>query len=312
MNEHLTTPSVPALSGGHEGDNRPVTLKSGSRLMLQRTQGIGGLTVKQGHDGRSRLDRLYQQAAARIRVPDHHGRTDLEAVLINTAGGVTGGDELSWDLVAGPDTRVTVTTQACEKVYKSDDGAATVDIKLTVAQGARLQWLPQETILFDRAHLHRTITADLHDRSSLLLVEPIIFGRTAMGEALKQGTWVDRWRILHNGELIHAENVRLMGDIAEHLDRVASLPAMTALATVALFGNHAEAKLEGARDLMGAAKNTVASVSCWQVGGQSKLIARVAATGGYDLRAALIPLINHLAHGATNQAAPAVPKIWSL
>lgn len=276
---------------------------------FQRTQGSGRISTKLSGD-RTRIDRLYQQGAARIRVPDHPGRTDLEAVIINTAGGVTGGDDLAWEASAGAGTHLTVTTQACEKVYKADQDTADVNVRLDVAAGATLNWLPQETILFNKARLSRTIEAHLHGNASLLLVEPVIFGRRAMNETVRSGVWHDTRRIHHNDRLIHAENVRLSGEIAQILDRNASLHGHTALATLALVGNHAEGKLDGARAVMNSVPGCVGGASCWTVAEVSKLIVRIAARDGYTLRQALIPLINHLA--STGDAAPAVPKIWSL
>lgn len=282
---------------------------------FQRTQGSGRISTKRA-GGRTRIDRLYQQGAARIRVPDHPGRNDLEAVIINTAGGVTGGDDLTWEASAGADTHLTVTTQACEKVYKADQDTANVDVRLDVAAGATLNWLPQETILFDKASLSRTIEADLQGDASLLLVEPVIFGRRAMNETVRSGLWHDTWRIHQDGRLIHAENVRLSGEIAQILDRNASLHGHTALATLALVGNHAEGKLDRTRALIDDASGSVGGASCWTVAEASKLIVRLAAPDGYTLRQALIPLINHLALEGESPAADArpvaVPKIWSL
>ncbi len=281
---------------------------------FQRTSGRGRITTKLGGK-RTRIDRLYQEGAARIRVPDHPGRTDLEAVIINTAGGVTGGDDLAWEASAGTGTHLTVTTQACEKVYKAGQDTANVNVTLTVAAGAALNWLPQETIFFDKAHLSRSIHVDMAEHSSLLLVEPVIFGRRAMNETVHSGLWRDTWRIHHKGALIHAENVRLSGEVAQILDSMASLGGHTALATLALVGNHAEGKLDGARALInrvpGCKGGVMGGASFWAVADANKLIVRLAATDGYTLRQALIPLINHL---AAQPGAPStsVPKIWSL
>ncbi|CAN0602324.1 unnamed protein product, partial [Ectocarpus sp. 12 AP-2014] len=162
----------------------------------------------------------------------------------------------------------------------------------------------------DQAQLRRTITATIDEDATLLLVEPVIFGRRAMKEIVQTGLWHDTWRIMHKGHLIHAENVRLSGEIAQTLDSMASLGGHTALATLALVGNHAEGKLDGARALMNSVPDCVGGASCWTVAEVSKLIVRMVARDGYTLRQALIPLINHLA--ASGDAPVAVPKIWSL
>ena len=107
--------------------------------------------------GRTRLVRLFQEGAAKIRMPCV-ASDPLEAVLINTAGGLTGGDRIAWNIQAGPDASVSVTTQACEKLYRAASGRAESSIGLVAGEGARIAWLPQETILFDRSRLRRSHT----------------------------------------------------------------------------------------------------------------------------------------------------------
>ena len=146
---------------------------------LQRAVGVGRLSVRQ-LDGRTRLNRLYQEGCAKIRIPKTYHGTALEAVVINTSGGVTGGDRMNWRFDAGPGTHLMLTTQACEKVYKSSGGVAENTIALSVEAGARLAWLPQETILFERAGLSRSITADLAADAEALFLEPIVLGRRSI------------------------------------------------------------------------------------------------------------------------------------
>lgn len=290
---------------------RDVQDPDSKKVALQRTFGHGRIAVKQSA-GRTRIDQLYQEGAARIRVPDRSHVAGLEAVIINTAGGVTSDDDLKWQAHAGEDTHLTVTTQACEKVYKADTTPANVAVDLRLCKNAQLSWLPQETILFDKAQLSRTITANLEGDAKLLLVEPIIFGRRAMQETMQTGLWHDSWRIFHQGTLVHAENVRLGGNIASHLSSLAGLDGHTALATLALIGSHAEGKLEVARACLENVSDVRGGASHWTVGGIGKLIIRMAAPDGYTLRKALMPLINQLACSTGDMASVAVPKIWSL
>jgi hypothetical protein len=126
---------------------------------MQRSHGTGTLAVKLSA-GRTRIDRLHQSGNAKIRVPKTYGEA-LEAVLINTSGGVTGGDTLSWTLEAGPMTQAVVTTQACERIYKSTGEAGLQNSVIRVANGASLFWLPQETILFDGGRFRRTLDVAL-------------------------------------------------------------------------------------------------------------------------------------------------------
>ncbi|MEM1289457.1 MAG: urease accessory protein UreD [Pseudomonadota bacterium] len=286
-----------------------------SPVRFQRTSGYGLVSSKLGAHGRSRIDRLFQEGAARIRAPEPFDHQHLEAVLINTAGGLTGGDHIAWSATAGQNSTLSVTTQACEKVYKSTSGAALVDVDLKVEAGSTLFWLPQETILFDQAQLHRTIRANLAQDATLLVIEGVIFGRKAMRESVKTGSWRDHWRIHHQGTLIHAENVRLDGQIAEHLDNPAGLNGMTALATLALFGNDVEKAAAHANAALKAHPAVSGGASAWHVDPGSKqgekLIVRVAAQDGYDLRQALISLINAITHALSLKNPLGLPAVWS-
>src|SRR6202030_4362954 len=132
---------------------------------------------------------------------------------------------------AGEGTRLSVTTAAAEKIYRAEGPAAQLDISLKAAAGAQIAWLPQETILFDRARVSRHINIDLADSASLLLCEIVVFGRTAMGERIRQGEFIDRWRLSRGGRLVFAENVRLDGDIGAKLGRAAVARGGVAIGT---------------------------------------------------------------------------------
>ena len=153
-------------------------------LLPQRVNALGWLGVVQG-GGRSRLATLYQEGAAKIRMPTPEGDW-IEAVLINTAGGMTGGDRIAWQIDIGAGASATVTTQTCEKVYRSEHGEATLSATLTVGQNGRLAWLPQETIVFDRSAFSRRLDLDIGEGATVLLAETTLFGRAAMGEAVQQ------------------------------------------------------------------------------------------------------------------------------
>ena len=168
-------------------------------------------------------------------------------MLINTAGGMAGGDRFAIDIAAGPGARVVVTTAAAEKVYRALDPAATVDVRLTVGPGAALAWLPQETILFDRAKLRRSIEIDLADDARLLLAEAIVFGRSGMGEAVEECELSDRWRLRRGGRLVHAEALRLDGAVAAKLGRPAVANGGIAVATVLLAPGDDSSGGRGAR-----------------------------------------------------------------
>jgi len=182
-------------------------------------------------DGVTRRGALHESGSLRVRFPspEDHG---LSAVLVNTAGGIAGGDRFDIDISAAEGTRLTLTTAAAEKVYRAPGAAAELKLGLKVANRAHLSWLPQETILFDAAKIARSIDIDLQAGASLLLCEIAVFGRAAMGETMRDGSFVDRWRVRQGGRLIFAETVRLDGDIGEKLARPAIARGGAAVATV--------------------------------------------------------------------------------
>jgi urease accessory protein len=271
-----------------------------SALASQRVAAHGRLSVAV-RDGRTRVAELYQEGAAKIRLP-HGDGAGLEAVLINTAGGLTGGDRLDWRIAAGERAALTLTTQACEKIYRSIHGEARVAASIEVGREARLAWLPQETILYDRAALSRSLEIDLAEGAEALLVEALVVGRRAHGETVASAQFSDRWRIRAQGRLVHAEALRLGPGIAAQLAARAGAAGGTAMATVLLVGERGAALLGEARDIVGEA----GSASFWRVGGTGKLLARLVAADGYALRQRLVPLLSLL----NGQAG--LPKLWSL
>ncbi len=163
---------------------------------------------------------LYQAGAAKVRLPKSYATNRADVTLINTAGGLTGGDRFDVSVAIADGAAACVTTQACEKIYRSLDGeAAVVGNVLSVGEDARLAWLPQETIFFDRAALRRGLTVDLAPSATFLALEPMLFGRAAMGEVVRQGSFRDAWTVRRAGRLIFADRTDLNGDIAAILDR---------------------------------------------------------------------------------------------
>ncbi|TIV69630.1 MAG: urease accessory protein UreD [Mesorhizobium sp.] len=269
-------------------------------LAAQRVAGRGRLFCGKS-SGRTRLQRLYQDGSAKIRMPAVQG-DPLEAVLINTAGGLTGGDRLGWEIEVGEGASASITTQACEKIYRAASDRAETTVSLDVAAGGRIAWLPQETIVFDRAAFARTLDVTLAGSAEALLLEATLFGRLAMGEQTVLGNFHDRWRVRQGGRLIHAEDFRIGPDIAAGLQRRAVAGGAQAIATLLFVSPHAEALLEPARAIIA----DQGGASFWSVGQSGKLLARLTAGDGYQLRKRLVPLVE-LLNGRAG-----LPKLWSL
>lgn len=175
---------------------------------------------------------MHEEGALRVRFPNVSNRDALEAVIVNTAGGMAGGDRFDLDIAVGCGAKLTVTTAAAEKIYRSLGPDTEIRVKLDIGSGGTLGWLPQETILFDQIRLRRSIEADLAPDASLLLAEGVVFGRSAMGETLAHGHFFDRWRVRRAGALIFAESLRLDDAIAERLSQRAVAGGAVAIASV--------------------------------------------------------------------------------
>jgi urease accessory protein len=264
--------------------------------VLQRAYGAGCIAVT-AEAGRTRLARLYQDGCGKLRLPKDARAEGLEAVLINSSGGLTGGDRLEWAADAGRGARLTLTTQACEKIYRARDGVAEVRTQLNVGVGARLHWLPQETILFDGGAISRTLEADLAEDARLLALEAVVLGRTAMEETVRMGALRDRWRIRRAGRLVFADDLRLEGAIAEAAAAAPLLNGARAFASLLLVDDDAGRFVTPLRAALGPTGGASAF--------DGRLFARVTAPDGFALRRALLPALAVLRDGQP------LPRVWS-
>ena len=200
---------------------------------LQRARGQVGLSMCN-----SKLDKLYQSGCAKLMLPKTYGEM-TEAVLLNTAGGITGGDKLDIS-IAAESGAVIVTSQTAERLYKSSTEPAKLTVNLSAKRAATLHWMPQETILFDGAELDRTIDLDMSSDSRCLLAETIILGREAMGEHITDCHFTDNWRLYRDGQLFHAESLQLTDRVAEIISARAGGNGARLLSTILYAGRDAE------------------------------------------------------------------------
>lgn len=170
-----------------------------------------------------------------------------EAVLINTGGGMAGGDHLVIDITLDGGAHATVTSQSAEKIYWAQAEPSRVTTRLALAAGAHLAWLPQETLLFNGACLERSLAIEMDEMAELTLFESVVFGRTAMGEVMASGRFIDRWRIRRGGELVFTDSVKLDGPVADILARPALGGGARSVATFLYIAPDAESRLDAAR-----------------------------------------------------------------
>lgn len=265
---------------------------------LDQPRAIGGarLSSKAGPRG-SCIDGLRQSGALKLLFPA--GRLHLEAIVINTAGGVTGGDRFDMQATAGPGSHLSLTTQAAERGYRAANGQwGRISTHLSVAEDATLFWLPQETILYHGAAIERRLRVDLAASARFLMVEAILFGRRAMGEDVTALGFRDHVDIRCEGRPVYRDGLRLDGDVAQHLDRPAIAGGARAMASLVFRAPDAPGRLGAVRDLIGA------------TGGASLLASdlmavRLLAEDGFVLRRHLVPVLDLL-------TANTLPQSWRL
>lgn len=212
----------------------------------------------------------------------------LHAVAVNTAGGVTGGDVFALSIGAECGAELTLTTQAAERAYQAQpEERARIENRISLADGARVNWVPQETILYRGCAVDRTLSVDMATTASLLLAEPLVFGRAAMGETLTEASFRDRIEIRQNGKIVFLDAMTFSGDPAKHLGRTTIAGGAGAMVSLVFIATDAEAQLAPLRAMLSG------------TGGASLLrddilFLRLLAADSFALRASLVPILNRL------------------
>jgi len=260
----------------------PAAADQADVFAANRARGRIALTVAAA-DGTTRRSRIVEDGSLRVRFPGPTSR-DLEAVIVNTGGGIAGGDRLDVSVAVGEGARLVVTTAAAEKIYRSLGPDAAIHLELSVQANGSLLWLPQETILFDRARLARTVDVELAETATLVLAEALVFGRAAMNEAVERGRLSDRWRVRRNGRLVFAETVRLGEAIGETLREPAVVAGHAAVATLFMCPADA-ARIAAVRER--AKWQGEVALSAWNGFAVARFVAAAGAALRADLAAAL-------------------------
>ncbi len=258
---------------------------------------VGRIALSVRHvSGATRPERVHEAGMLRVRFPNGARRDMLDAVIVNTAGGLAGGDRAEIAMTAAAQAQLSVTTAAAEKIYRSLGPDTQITVKLKAGAGATIAWLPQETILFDRMRLYRTIDVALARDASLLMLEAVVFGRSAMGESVTSGSFLDRWRVRVDGALMFADAIRLDGKIAQPLAQRAMAAGGIAIATVL--------KIPAADDTVQAVR-AMESSCCGEIGVSAwngLMVGRLVASTDAALRGDLFRILTAL--GATP------PRLW--
>jgi urease accessory protein len=270
---------------------------------LQRADGCGRIVLSGSEKG-TRIEDVFERSPIRIMFPRIGGHPVEEAVLINTGGGVAGGDRLECSVTALPGASIAVTSQAAEKVYRALDAPARVATTLKAHESARLAWLPQETIVFNAARIHRTTEIEIFAGAHLLALEWLVLGRAAHGEIVVAGSVSDGWRVRKDGRLIWADSFRITDEIFPHLKTKSLLSNCTAIATLIYFGLDLDKRLDFLREIIPSLGCTCAATLV-----SGLIVVRFAAKQCSDLKLALRSFLQQF-EPEVGSGPFRVPKMW--
>lgn len=246
----------------------------------------------------TKLIDTFETGGLRLRTPK--AGEWCEAVVLNTAGGLAGGDEVRMSFVAASNANVCITTQSAEKIYRAEDRPVMLAADIHVGDGASLVWMPQETILFDGSGLERSLTIEMAENASVLAVESTVFGRVARGERLSTGVFRDRWRIRRGAGLVFADDVRLAGAISEIAEKAAVGNGACAVATLVFLAPDAEDRLPMVRSIV-ETDRIDGGASAWN----GMLIVRLAGRDPFDVRSVVTAVLRQLSRIP-------LPRVWSI
>lgn len=271
---------------------------------LQRAQGGGRIEVS-GSANETRIVDIFQRSPIRVVIPNMEDGALKEAVLVNTAGGIAGGDRLEFIVTALASASIAVSSQAAEKVYRALYEPATIYTKLRAYDTAKLAWLPQETIIFNCARIRRKTEIDVSSGAEVLALEWLVMGRAAHGEVITGGHISEDWRVKKDGRLIWADGFRITDGAFAHLQTKALLSDCKAFGTLIYFGPDLETRLKSFRNIASSLECHCAATSV-----AGLLVVRFAAKTSSEIRRGLRSFLQQF----SREVGPGpfrVPKLWS-
>ena len=246
------------------------------------------------------LQKLYQQGSLKALMPDFHENLK-QLMLINTAGGITSGDEYDYEFEID-NSNLCISTQAAEKIYSGFGNPANLKINLNLKNNSTVFWLPKELILFNNCNLKRKIDFNLSKDSNLILCENIIFGRTSMKEIFEKGYFSDFWNINFDDKLIHSEAVNTNLIEKKNLNSFSTLNNNSAVATIIIVGKKFLNNVDDLSDILTNNENTTSNYSNWD----NKLIVRLLSKDSYNLKFAIDKILSYFFKDSKT------PKIWNI
>ena len=252
-------------------------------VKLQRATGHLSFHVSQKF-----VSRMYQSGSAKLMLPKTYSDM-MEAVILNTSGGMTDGDIFNIDVQA-KECPLVMTTQTAERVYRSGGTKpAKVKINLSVSNTADLHWLPQETILFNDSKFERTLTVNLSSCSNFLCAETIVLGREAMGENICDCELIDNWRVFLDGNLFHAESFRLSNEVNKIITTPAGCNGARLLSTILYVGHNVDQVADRVANLIKQSSSDCAA-SSWKNRLVIRLVSAHSASARKDIERLLLTI----------------------
>lgn len=265
--------------------------------IMQRSHGRAAVRFAQ-HVGTTRLQDLHQSGSGKAIMPRRFDGA-AEVVFLNTSGGITDGDSLAFDMQLGAGAQVTATTQTAERAYASRGAAGVASVTAKVGPSARLDWLPQETILFENSYLRRDTTIDLAADATCLLCESVVLGRHAMAEEPKNARLTDCRLIRRDGRPVWAETVQIDAEFLAQ-NSPALLGPARAYAVIALISANAVDALPALRASLDV-PDTQAAASAWD----GKCVLRILARDSWPMKKQIAKALGALRAGP-------LPRVWQM
>jgi urease accessory protein len=260
--------------------------------------------------GGSALSVLRQQAPIRFLQPYPEVGDPRTGVIVNTAGGIVGGDRLDIAISAHDGAQALMTAQAAEKIYRSNGATAEIAMTFESRRGAALEVLPQGTILFDGARLRRRTALRVDADATLLFGEILHFGRVAMGETYATGAIDDRIDVTWGKRRVWVDALRLHGGQIMAMRAVSGLAGMPHAAVLVLLTPEPGRYLAGLRDVLDAhAHEGLRSGAA--VFADGPLVARWLAHDSGALRRSFAAAWRGLRSESLDRPAR-MPRIWSI
>ncbi|MBJ9985441.1 urease accessory protein UreD [Acinetobacter sp. S40] len=133
------------------------------------------------------------------------------AIIVHPPAGIAGGDHLTFQISTHQTSHAVVTTPGAGKWYKTNGKQAFQHIHLNVKEHSILEWLPQETMLFDGANAHSETHIHLDQPASFIGWDMLVLGRQARAETFQSGAYANQFKLYREQKLLVADTLRFKG-----------------------------------------------------------------------------------------------------